>query len=346
MSYPNVDGKDNLELRVKIDQAKRRLPMPALMVKIGLGEHAKKEAHCPWHSDEHPSFSVFKKADGAWWHKCFVGCSEGDEIALLMKHLNISRRDTIKRYLDMAGFPSRVPNRSHEYPKSPQSHQSHERPECHESRKSPVFPVYPMSNGQGLQKALKELGTRNTCNERIMVKKGLWQLARDVRGFQKQIDRKLTNSELRQGFDEWYRLSQPFLDPTKRDDYLAAFLAKLAKVRIPRGEGDTLNKALQAVANFSVSELPAIPGIPDAPEKLRRVAALHRELSRLCGGKTYFLTCRDAAKAYPALTHQAAWNINGALAQLGVIEVVRPGDARLGGRASQFRYLASSEHVR
>src|SRR6266436_7280146 len=60
-----------------------------------------------------------------------------------------------------------------------------------------------------------------------------------------------------------------------REDYLAAFLAKPAKVRIPTGEGDTLNKALKAVAKLSVSELPVIPGIPDAPENLRRVAALH-----------------------------------------------------------------------
>jgi hypothetical protein len=131
-----------------------------------------------------------------------------------------------------------------------------------------------------------------------------------------------------------------FLDRRRTfDDYLAAFLAKPAKVRIPTGEGDTLNKALKAVAKLSVSELPAIPGIPDALESLRRVAALHRELSRLCGGKKYFLTCRDAAKASSGLSHQKAYNINLALGQLGVIEVVRAGDPRPGGRASYYRYL-------
>jgi hypothetical protein len=36
---------------------------------------------------------------------------------------------------------------------------------------------------------------------------------------------------------------------------------------------------------------------------------------------------------------QAAWNINDALAQLGVVKVVRAGDPHPGGRASQFRYL-------
>lgn len=98
-------------------------------------------------------------------------------------------------------------------------------------------------------------------------------------------------------------------------------------------------KALEPVSNISPSELPVIPGVLDAAENLRRVAALRRELSRLCGGKKYFLTCRDAAKAWPGSSHQKAYNINLALAQLGVIEVVRAGDPHLGGRASYYRYL-------
>jgi hypothetical protein len=125
----------------------------------------------------------------------------------------------------------------------------------------------------------------------------------------------------------------------RRDDYLGAFLAKPAKVRIPTGEGDTLNKALKAASKLSVSELPMIPGIPNVSERLRRVAALHRELSRLCAGKTYFLTCRDTAKAHPRLSHQSAYNVNLVLAQLGLIEIVRVGDPWPNGKASQYRYL-------
>src|SRR5262249_53443712 len=209
-------------------------------------------------------------------------------------------------------------------------------PEC------PVFPVSPVSNGQELEHVFKASAARSACNERRSAKDGLWQLARDLKAIQKKADRKLTNREVMLMFDEWHRLSEPFLDPrVTRDEYLAAFLAKPSKVRFPTGEGDTLNKAVAAVSKLSPSELPVIPGVPDAPEKLRRVAALHRELSRLCGGKTYFLTCRDTAKAVPGLKHQTAYNINLALAQLGVIEVVRAGDPRPGGRASQFRYLLS-----
>jgi hypothetical protein len=301
------------------------------MAQVALGDRAKKTAHCPFHDDEHKSFSVFKGKDGLWHCKCFAGCGGGDEIMFLRERKGFSSTKAISLYLEMAGFPPRLSHRSHEYPESRKSR---------ETRGSPVFPVYPMSNGQGLEKVLKELGARNACNERITAKKALWQLARDLRALEKQISRKLSNSELMRVFDEWHRLSQPFLDPAKaRDDYLEAFLAKPAKVRVPTGEGDTLNKALKTVAKLSPDELPVIPEIPHASERLRRVAALHRELSHLCGGKTYFLTCRDTAKVFPGLSHKAAWNINDALAQLDVVEVVRPGDARPGGRASQFRYL-------
>ena len=79
----------------------------------------------------------------------------------------------------------------------------------------------------------------------------------------------------------------------------------------------------------------------EAPEKWRRLAALHRELARQSANGTYFLTCRDAAKAHPGLNKDSALNINGALEQLGVIKCERIGDPRPGGKASEFRYLLS-----
>jgi hypothetical protein len=170
---------------------------------------------------------------------------------------------------------------------------------------------------------------------------------RDLRAIEKGIGRELEIADLMVAFNEWYRLSQPFLDTAKpRDDYLAAFLAELRKVRVPTGEGDTLNKALETVSKLPVSELPVVPGVRDAPENLRRVAALHRELSRRCANKTYFLSCRDTAKACHGLSHQTAYNINLALARLGVIKIVRAGDSRPGGKASQFRYPLSQTEDR
>jgi CHC2-type zinc finger protein len=340
MSPRHLNSTDNAELRAKIDEAKRRLPLPQLMEQEGLGDRTKKRAHCPFHDDKHESFSVYQGADGFWHYKCFTGCGEGDEIMFLRKLRGLSASEAMNLYLSVAGFPSRAPRKSPECPQSPQSPQSLETRKSHGFPKSPMYPVYPMSNGQELEGALKAYAARNACKERGSEKKALWQLTRDLVAVQKCSGRKLSNSDWVLALREWHQLSLPVLDPRKTfDDYLAAFLAKPTKVRVPTGDGDTLNKALEAISNLSPSELPVIPGIPDAPENLRKVAALHRELSRLCGGKKYFLTCRDAAKVCPHLSHQKAYNINLALAQLGVIEIIRAGDPHPGGRASYYCYL-------
>jgi hypothetical protein len=232
---------------------------------------------------------------------------------------------------------------THELPVCPGSLGFHGSPEC------PVFPVYHVSNGQSLDKQeeqmLKALAAANRCTECGTAKKRLWKLMRDLAAIEKGIGRELQISERITAFDEWYQVSQSFLDPEKtREDYLAEFLAGLGKVQVPTGEGDKLNKALKAVAKLKVAELPSIPALPNAPESWRRVAALHRELSRLCGNKAYFLTCRDTAKASPGLNHQTAYNINLTLAspQLGVIKIVSRGKAGPNSRkAAEFRYLLS-----
>ena len=110
---------------------------------------------------------------------------------------------------------------------------------------------------------------------------------------------------------------------------------------MPTGQGDTLNKALKNVSRLALSECPLIPNYPDVPQSWRRIAALHRERSRLTGGNTYFLICRNAAKAAFGVSYQTAYSINLAFVHFGVIEIVRVGDPRPGGKASQFRYLVS-----
>jgi hypothetical protein len=330
---------DHNDLRQKIDEAKRQLPLPELMAKEGLGEHAKKQAHCPFHHpDKHKSFSVFKGDDAFWHWKCFAGCGEGDEIMFLRKLKGLPLTKAMNLYLEMAGFPASRPPKSHEYHKSLRSPESRKSPKYHESL------VYPMSNGQGLngetEKVLKALAARNACTERNTARKRRWKLARDLRAVEKGIGRELNIGELMPAFNEWHRVSQPFLDPGEtRDDHLASFLAELRKVRVPTGEGDTIKKALEHVSTLPGSELPVIPGVADAPERWRRVVALHREMSRRCANKTYFLSCRDTAKAFPGLSHQTAYNINLALARLGVIEIVRNGDAHPNGKASKFSYI-------
>jgi hypothetical protein len=86
-----------------IAEAKRKLPLPSLMQQLGLHEHAKKSARCPFHEDQHASFSVWRTESGAWLFKCHTGCGQGDEINFLELHKAISRSDATKLYLEMAG---------------------------------------------------------------------------------------------------------------------------------------------------------------------------------------------------------------------------------------------------
>jgi hypothetical protein len=203
-----------------------------------------------------------------------------------------------------------------------------------------------VSKGQGLdkelEKELKDLSERNACTragDRAGRKR--FKLARDVRAIEKRIGRELTIGELMIAFNEWHRLSLPFLDSAKtRDDHLAAFLAELEKVRVPTGEG-ALTKALENVSKLSLDQLPMIPGYVNAPENARRLAALHRELSRLSANGTYFLSYRDAAKVCQGLSQQSVHTITFALARLGVIEIIHKGRAGLNSRkAAEFQYLS------
>src|SRR5215471_12033116 len=169
---------------------------------------------------------------------------------------------------------------------------------------------------------LRALASRNACTERNTARKRRFKLVRDLRAVEKGIGRELDIGELMPVFDEWHRLSQPFLDPVKtHDDYWIAFLAELEKVRVPTGEG-ALAKALDNVSKLSLDQLPVIPGYANAPEKCRRLMALHRELHRLSANGSYFLSYRDAAKACNGLSHQEAHTITvGVLVRYGVVKI-------------------------
>jgi hypothetical protein len=84
-----------------ISEAKSRLPMPRLLEVLGLEQHAKKSAKCPFHEDRRESFSVFHGEKG-WRFKCHAGCGEGDEIDFLALHLKTGEQDARQRYRDLA----------------------------------------------------------------------------------------------------------------------------------------------------------------------------------------------------------------------------------------------------
>jgi len=211
----------------------------------------------------------------------------------------------------------------------------------------PGSPVPPVSVAHKVEKVLRMLAECNACQARCTGKKALWQLARHLCAAEKKLRRELGLVEILVAYDEWYQLSQPFLDPAKTyDTDLGALIAALRKVRVPTGEGETIEKALKAVSKLSTAQLPMIPGYDNAPENWRRVAALHRELSRSCRGNTYFLSCRDGALIHSGLSYQAVSDINRTLERLGVIKVVRVGDQRPNGKASEFRYLLADADTR
>jgi hypothetical protein len=329
------------DLRAKIEEAKPLLPLPALIRELG-HEEKHKTARCPFHSDEHPSFSVFHSSNGKGWQwKCHAGCGNGDEIDFLVKHFGISKREAITRYLEMAGFPPTSPLKSREWHISPKSPASLGLVNNCVS----AFPVSPVSEGQGiggeLDKKLTALAERNACMSAGAIgAKKRFKLARDVKALEKKLDRKLNANERKRVFNEWHRLSEPYLDLTEtRDDHFTAFLAELGKVKVPTGEG-TITKALGNVSKLVDADLPLITDWPGAPIKCRRLFAFHCELSRLCGGKTYFLSYRDAAKVCEGLSHQEAHTITGALETVGVIKIVSKGKAGVNSRkAAEFRYL-------
>jgi hypothetical protein len=100
---------------------------------------------------------------------------------------------------------------------------------------------------------------------------------------------------------------------------------------------------METVSKLSVDQLPAIPGLPNAPESWRRLLSLHRELSRLSASGIYFLSYRDAAEICRT-THQTAHTVTGALVTLGAIDIVDKGRAGLNSRkAAQFRYPLSHD---
>jgi putative DNA primase/helicase len=94
-------------MSVDLHECRRRLPLPELMARLGLGEHAKARARCPWpqhhkNEDRNPSFGIFQNNGAGWGWKCFV-CGGGDEVDFIAKHFALSNGDAIRRYGELAG---------------------------------------------------------------------------------------------------------------------------------------------------------------------------------------------------------------------------------------------------
>ncbi len=201
----------------------------------------------------------------------------------------------------------------------------------------------PVSGGRAAQgdmeRELTKLAADNACTARKGAKTRRFKLARGLATIQMREGRKLAPSELITACGEWFERSRPFLEPKETfEEHLAALIAQVSKVRVPTGEG-ALAVARAKVAKLSVSDLPAIPDCPAAPETWKRLAAIHRELSVANGGNTHFLSYRDAAQAI-GVSPQQAHDITFTLEAFGVFKIVDKGQAGPnGGKAAEFLYL-------
>jgi hypothetical protein len=86
----------------KIDEAKRRLPMPELLKHLELDAHVNTRANtqCPLCHREN-TFALRENSDGTWFFECSV-CGSGDEITFIQKLLKITRFNAAVRYVQMA----------------------------------------------------------------------------------------------------------------------------------------------------------------------------------------------------------------------------------------------------
>jgi hypothetical protein len=89
---------------MNIEEARRRLPLPDLMVKLGLGDHAKSKAKSPFRPEKTASFGIYN-SDGRWRWKDHGTGEGGDEIDFLAKLENKSNQDAMLDYAQLAGIP-------------------------------------------------------------------------------------------------------------------------------------------------------------------------------------------------------------------------------------------------
>jgi hypothetical protein len=192
---------------------------------------------------------------------------------------------------------------------------------------------------------LFEVANSLACREKGKGHQAQFQLARYVRRLEMKTDRPLNNDELRAVHRRWFSASTALPRGSTEPEAFGDFIERLRKVRIiPGTAGHTLRLAKQQAQTLP---LPEIPGFPDAPPAMRKIAALHRELQRATGDAPHFLTAEDAC-AFAGLKHKIEANrIQWRLAddRLGVLRCVKRGDPHKGGKPTLWLYLLPIQRV-
>jgi len=186
--------------------------------------------------------------------------------------------------------------------------------------------------------SLLEIADSVVCHEKGKAHSLQFELARQVRRFETEHVR-LSNNELRRIHRRWFSASTALPMELTEVESFGDFIDRLRKVRIiPGTTGDTLLLAKERALSLP---LPAIPGFIDAPDSMRKIAALHRELQRASNSAPHFCTAEDA-REFAGLKHKIeAHRIQSRLAddRMGVLRCVKRGDPHKGGRPTLWLFL-------
>jgi hypothetical protein len=187
---------------------------------------------------------------------------------------------------------------------------------------------------------LFEIANSLACHEKGKAHRTQFELARHVRRVEVETGQPLNNDQLRAVHQRWFSASTALPEETTEPEAFGDFIDRLRKVRtIPGTAGDTLQLAKERARTLP---LPEIPGFQDAPEPMRRIAALHCELQRASGNAPHFLTAEDAG-AFAGLKHKIeAHRLQQRLAddRFGILRCVKRGDPHKGGKPTIWLYLA------
>ncbi|MFZ4695065.1 MAG: AAA family ATPase [Verrucomicrobiia bacterium] len=87
---------------MKIEEAKRILPLPRLMEMLGLGAYAKKSCKSPFREEHNASFGIFQAKNGEWRFKDHGTGEEGDAVDFLAKVRNCDNATACKEFIRLA----------------------------------------------------------------------------------------------------------------------------------------------------------------------------------------------------------------------------------------------------
>jgi hypothetical protein len=74
-------------IALTVDELKRRLPLPQLLHRLGLGDHAKPSCRSPFREEKNPSWGIFQR-EGKWYFKDHTTDDKGDEITIISRLKN------------------------------------------------------------------------------------------------------------------------------------------------------------------------------------------------------------------------------------------------------------------